>query len=823
MPIDVNRALRGGFKGMGIGGALLGATAAGLWWQLFKRPQPKRAGELRVDGLEGTVEIARDRWGMPRVRAQSAHDLWFGQGFCHAQDRLWQCDLQRRVASGRVSELAGEDGLPVDRLMRTLGLRRVGLREEGELPADVRSLLDAYCSGFNQAVGTAAAPPAELQILRLEFEPWRPADMLAGVKLLSFGLSTNWERELLRADLVRELGPERAAVIDPSYPADNPIVMRPGERYEGDGLGLAEQLAKVREQIGLAGAASGSNNWAVSPARSATGGALIAADPHLPTGMPGIWHQMSLELGERFCRGASLPGIPGITLGQNNDVAWSFTNVMADIEDLFIERIEGDRYEHRGKWHDLELVDEEITVKGRATPVHHRVRVSGHGPIVNDALRADPAQPLALRWSALDFPGIGRAHLEVFDPASGPELVELLGELTMPVSNLVWADRHGDIGYKTVGRIPKRPGGCPDLPKPGWTGEYDWDGTIPYGELPELINPEAGFIVTANNRIVDDDYPHHISSDWLDGFRAKRVEQLIGEAAEHDLDSFRRMQTDLYSIPGDEVVHRLARLGRSVDLGQRETAAIERLKSWDRRLDPDTVAGTIYQVFLLRLAKEFARAAIGDRDLAERWLDRSDSGFTTHVTSPWRWHAHLLALWEQGDEELIGRPWDELVADSLRGALDDLEQHSGPHPEGWRWGHVHALRFPHALGGANPAFDWIFNRSLHPGGAQETIAQIAYDPTDPYHAIWAPSWRMVADPAAPERSMWQSFTGQSGHAWSRHYDDLQPRWMAGQMQPMIGEGPWDTLRLTAASAPRLPADAPHRGDGVPRQGAAGDV
>jgi penicillin amidase len=689
--------------------------------------------------------------------------------------------------------MAGEETLMLDKLMRTLGLRRHALREEAELDPAVRSQLDAYCAGFNAAVDSGSGPlPAEFQMLRLDFEPWRPADLLAGAKLLSFGLSTNWERELLRADLVRELGPELAVRIDPSYPSDNPIVLKPGEAWEGDGAGLADQIKAVREQIGMAGTASGSNNWAVTAERSATDGPLLAGDPHLPSGMPGIWHQCALELGDRFCRGATLPGIPGITMGQNNDVAWTFTNVMADVEDLFVERIDGERYEHRGEWRDLEIVEEEIEVKGRDAPVRHTVRITGHGPIVNDALGADSSQPLALRWAALDVPGIGPAHFDIFDPTSGPELVELLGGLTMPVSNLVWADRHGAIGYKTVGRIPQRPGGCPDLPKPGWTGEFDWGDPIPYEDLPEITDPEAGFLVTANNRIAGDDYPHHISSDYLDGFRAKRITQLITESDEHDLDGFRRMQTDLYSIPGDEVAHRLARLDPP---GQREIRAIERLKSWNRELGPETIAGTIYQAFLLRLARDFARAAIGDRDLAERWLDRSDSGFTTHVTSPWRWHSHLLALWEEGDEELIGRPWDELALDALRGALDDLETRFGPDPEAWRWGRVHELRFPHALGEANPAFDWVFNRTLHVGGAQETVSQIAYDPSDPYHAIWAPSWRMVADPADPERSMWQDFTGQSGHAWSEHYDDLQPRWIAGQMQAMVGEGPWETLTL----------------------------
>src|SRR5262249_3940830 len=247
-------------------------------------------------------------------------------------------------------------------------------------------LLDAYCAGLNEGARTASAPPSEFQLLRLEFEPWRPADMLAGGKLLSFGLSTNWERELLRADLVRELGEERAARIDPTYPRGNPIVMRPGEGFDGNGLELAEQIGRVRDQIGLAATASGSNNWAVSPERSATGGALLAGDPHLPSGMPGVWYEVALELGGRTCRGASIPGLPGISLGQNDDVAWAFTNVMADVEDLFVERIDGDTYEFQGEQRPLELIEELITVRGEEKALRHELRITHHGPIATHHL-----------------------------------------------------------------------------------------------------------------------------------------------------------------------------------------------------------------------------------------------------------------------------------------------------------------------------------------------------------------------------------------------------------------------------------------------------
>jgi penicillin G amidase len=533
----------------------------------------------------------------------------------------------------------------------------------------------------------------------------------------------------------------------------------------------------------------------VSAERSAGDGPLIAGDPHLPPSMPGIWYQAALHCDGRFARGATLPGLPGVYMGQNNDVAWTFTNVMADVQDLYVEQIEGDRYRFEGEWRPLRTLGEEIAVKDREEPEVLEVRSTHHGPIVNSALGADAAEPLALRWITLDDPTAYPEMLELLDVSSGPELVEALAAHTTPVSNLVWADRHGSIGYKLVGRLPVRAGSCPDLPKPGWTGEFEWQGVVPYEELPELVDPESGLLVTANNRVVGDEFPHHITSEWLDGYRARRIEDLLRSREGHDIEGFAAIQSDHLSLPGLEAARRLGRLRPR---SQPELRAIERLRSWDGRMDPDSIGASIYQAFLLRLGREVARDAIGDRDLAERWLDRADNGFLTHVTSPWRWHSHLMGLWAEGDPGLVGRPWDELALDALRGGLDDLAERFGADPAGWRWGRVHEMEFPHPLGAANPLLGRLLNRRLPAGGAQETVSQIAYDPGDPYRAVWAPSWRMVADPRDPDRSRWQAFTGQSGHPGSRHYDDLQVDWVAGRTQPMSGEGPWKELRLEPA-------------------------
>ena len=692
------------------GAGLAGAGAAAAWYWLFRRPLPKQEGRIELGGLKAAALVRRDRWGVPHVEAREHSDLWFAQGFCHGQDRLWQMDFYRRVVSGRVSEFAGADGLAVDRLMRTLGICAAAEREAAALDPDVAAVLTRFCEGVNAAAESATALPFEMQLLRLEFQPWRPVDILSLGKLLAFGLSTNWERELLRSDMARALGTELATRLDPTYPANNPLVTQ--EPWSGAGIDVAEQIDAIRRSIGLAAEASGSNNWAVSGVLSATGEPLIAGDPHLPPSMPGIWYQIGLRVGERFVRGVSLPGLPGHYMGQNNDVCWTFTNAMADVQDLFIEKIEGEHYLFEGEWRALEIVREEIAVKGRDWPEVLEVRKTHHGPIVNAALGADGAEPLALRWLTLDAPTAFAGIYELDQIDCGAELVRRLAGHTSPASNLIWADRHGSIGYKLIGRLPLRRGGCPDLPKPGWTGEYEWEGTVPYEEMPEVVNPKSGFLISANNRVVGDSYPHHITSDWLDGFRAARIQQLLEESEEHDLEDFERMQSDVLSIPGLEAARRLGRLSPTT---QRESAAIERLRSWDGRLEPDSIAATIYQAFLLRLGREVARAVIGDRDLCERWLDRADNGFIAHVTSPWRWHSHLMALWEEADKELIGRPWDELVLETLGGALDELSDRFGPDPEGWRWGRVHELEFPHPLGQANPLFRRLLNRRLRTG------------------------------------------------------------------------------------------------------------
>ncbi|HEX4759285.1 MAG TPA: penicillin acylase family protein [Thermoleophilaceae bacterium] len=783
--------------------AAAGAGSIGLWYQLFRRPLPKTRGRIEVKGLESTVAIERDQRGVARIEARSTHDFCFAHGFAHAQDRLWQLEFYRRVGAGRVSEFAGPEGVQIDRLMRTLGLRRFADREVELLPQHDLDVLSAYAAGVNAAIESAPALPLEHQLLRVEPEPWEVQDSLVIRKIIALGFSTNMETELFRAELVAKIGAEKTARLEPQYPHGNPLVLNPGVAWSGDALDLVEQIAEVREAIGWSLEPAGSNNWAVSGERSVTGMPLLAGDPHITTSIPDSWYTIEASTPDLELRGGSMAGFPGLVIGHTRHVAWSFTNVMADVQDLFVEHIRdgenGPEYEFQEEWRPVTVHHEQIRVKGKP-PVNLEVRETHHGPVVNSALGAERGEPLALAWTAIREPVVNSTGVDVGSLKSGQELVEAFRGYSTPCMNMVWADDSGNIGYKLVGKIPIRRGGCPDLPKPGWTGEYEWEGYIPYDELPETVNPPGGVLATANNRIAPDDYPHHITSEYLDGYRAARIEQLLGERDKHSLDDFERIQLDLYSIPGEQTAHRLARLRPT---GQREIRAIERLKSWDHRLEPDTIAGTIYAVFTAHFARAVSEAVIGDPDYAERWRSRSQLGFTPMVSSPWRFQARLIELWDEGDEALIGgRSWDELALAALAAALDELEERHGSDPAGWTWGRVHGVRFAHTLaegeGRASKVLDRLLSRRLAAGGGQETVCQVGFVPHQgDYTGAWAPSYRLLADLARPERSRWQHMTGQSGHPGSPHYDDLLEDWQAGRSYE-FGEPAAETLQLDPA-------------------------
>ncbi|HEX9370916.1 MAG TPA: penicillin acylase family protein, partial [Roseiflexaceae bacterium] len=516
----------GSFKRIGatagfVLGAAAGLAGVGLLAAL-RRSLPRTSGTLELPGLEAPVQVLRDRWGVPHIYARSNADLFMAQGYVHAQDRLWQMEFQRRTGYGQLAEIFGPVALESDRFLRVMGFGRVARREAELLAGEARMAIEAYVRGVSAYIGRYSDRlPIEFTILRLHPRPWEPADVLVWGKMMALTLSVNWTDEILRARIVAAVGAERAAVLDPSYPGDHPLIVPPGVRYQADiGADALRGAAATASFAGTSGGGQGSNNWVVGGARAANGMPLLANDPHLALRTPSLWYENHLNGGDYHVTGASIPGTPGVLIGHNERIAWGMTNGMNDVQDLYIEKFDASdpaRYEFQGQWERATVVREEIAVRGRGEPFVEEVRITRHGPVITPLVPADEgrkgtnraptkdqegsddagpsssilgpsSEALALRWTALE-PGrvfdsvlaLNRAHdWESFRAALIP--------WTVPAQNFVYADVEGHFGYSLGGDIPIRAKGDGRLPAPGWTGEYEWTGIIPHAELPHMLD-----------------------------------------------------------------------------------------------------------------------------------------------------------------------------------------------------------------------------------------------------------------------------------------------------------------------------------------------
>ena len=809
MGMDLGRLLRTGAKGMGIGSgsdrqrrppASGGSSSAGP----FPAPSGRSRSAVSRGGSRSSAIAGGCRRSAPRPPPTSGS----ARASATARTASGRCEVQRRVCSGRVSEIAGRDGTagrPPDANAGSAprgAARGGGARRRPAAPAR-RLLRRPQRGGANRA----SAPPAEFQLLRLDFEPWRPADMLAGGKLLSFGLSTNWERELLRADLVRELGEERAAKIDPTYPKGNPVVLHPGQGFDGDGLRLAEQIGRVREQIGLAAAASGSNNWAVTPARSATGGALLAGDPHLPSGMPGVWYEVGLELGRALLPRRLDPGPAGHLPGPEQR------------RRLRLHQRDGGR---RGP---LRRADRgrELRVRGRAAAARdHRGadRRSRAGP--GRAARGPPhpprpdRQPGARRGRrssrsrcagpALDEPAISHAHVGVLEPRSGPELVELLRD---------GHDAGLEPGLGRPARIDRLQDDRPDpdaegrLPRPA---EARLDGRVRVGRTgfpttscPSWSTPTRATSSPPTTGSSTTTTPTTSpATGWTATARA-RIEQLLaGDATSTTSTTSAAMQTDLYSIPGDEVVQRLARLEPT---SQREVSAIERLKSWDRTAErpdrrgddlPGLPAAAGARVHPRRDRRPRPRRALA-RPRRQR-LHRPRHLALALALPP----ARALGGGRRGaDRRLLGRARRSRPC-AARSTTS--RSASGPIPSGWRWGRVHELRVPARAGGGQPASPSGSSTARStPAARRRPSPRSPTTRTTPTRrsgrraGAWSPTRRR---PSARAGRRSPASRGTPGAATTT---TCSPAGRRATTQPMAGEGPFETLVLSPPPAECPPA------------------
>lgn len=819
----VKRAILWSLLGFTIVLVLLGIT---LTQYAVRRAFPQTSGTIEVEGITGTVEVVRDGLGIPHIYADTAEDLLFAQGYVHAQDRFWQMDFWRHISYGELASMFGESEIDTDVFLRDMGWGRLAEAQYAAETPQHQAYLDAYAAGVNAYL--ASQSPSDLSfeysILELvnhayEPEPWTGAQSLAWGKVMAWDLGGNKSNEIERAMLLAQYSPDRVAQLFPSYPGDrNPFIVASAPvddtpkavaasipRTALVPLASAQHAINALDAIGVGGEGTGigSNSWAISGDHTPTGLPYLMNDPHLGSQMPSIWYQVGLH-----CRivndtcpfevaGFSFAGVPGVIIGHNADIAWGFTNTGPDVQDLFIEKLNPanpNQYDVNGEWVDMEIRTEIIEVAG-GDPVTTSVRTTRHGPIISDSfgeleefdtagVELPDTYAIAMQWTALEESPSLAGPIFALNTAKNFEDFQSAARLfEAPAQNLLYADTQGNIGYQMPGRIPIRAAGDGTVPVPGWNDDHEWVGYVPRSELPSSYNPESGWIVTANNAVIDDAYPYLISEDFDYGYRARRIVDLLTSNAEIGLDGHAAIQFDSYDLNAEHVLPYLENalvVVPGITVTDQDQAAINRLFTWDLQNFSGSTGAAIWNATwsnLLRLTfqDEFPEDYWPEGnsryfEVFRQLLDRPDDAFWDDVTT----------------SALENR--DTILALSFLAAVDELSDTISPNVGEWSWGDMHTITFTNqSLGesGIKLIEDRLNRGPYRVSGSKGVINAVGWTATEGYVVDWIPSMRMLVDLSDLTRSRTIHSTGQSGHTDHPHYDDMIPLWMNGQTAPML--------------------------------------
>ncbi|QAU34597.1 penicillin acylase family protein [Janthinobacterium sp. 17J80-10] len=788
---------------------------AGLLWYR-SASQPQVTGVLQMPGLAAPVDIVRDAAGVPHIYAQSSADAYFALGFAHAQDRLWQLEMNRRIAAGRMAEILGPKAVPTDRFLRTLGIRRNAQLILGRLAPDTRAALQAYASGINAFVANRSGPlPPEFVLTGTAApEPWEPADSIAWQTMMAWDLGANWTQELLRMRLAQRLTLAQINEFLAPYPGEAPLATRDYTAFYRQFAGIGQQLARLA-QIAPPSYVEGmgSNNWVLAGKHTVSGKPLLANDPHLGLSAPSLWYLAHLSAPGLNVIGATLPGIPAVVLGRNDRIAWGFTNTAPDVQDLYIERIRPDnpgQYQVPGGWADFQRRMEIIKVKGQPD-IQMAVRESRHGPIVSGALAALEKAPLdagqyavAFAWTALRPDDMTlQAGLRYNRARSWTEFVEASREWHAPQQSMVVADIDGNIGMIAPGRVPlrKRENDLRGLaPAPGWDSRYDWNGFIPFDALPRQDNPAAGRIVTANQKIVGADYPWFITSEWTLPYRAGRIEELLAASPKHSLDTFAAMQKDALSPAVREL---LPRLRKTTPSSERARKAIDMLSRWDGEMAAGRPEPLIATAWLRELSRLIFADELGAGLFSEYWQYRNFHQAMLNVMRDKDGQGRWCAGAGQGAIAPVDA-CSALLPRALEAALDDLENRYGRNALAWRWGEAHAARSEHRPFGTVATLNRLFNVEVPSAGDTFSINVGRNNPgneAEPFLNRHAAGLRTLFDLGDLEKSRFMHSTGQSGNVFSPLYRNLATQWAGVEYLPMqtgratVEQGQMGTLRL----------------------------
>ncbi|MCS6995133.1 MAG: penicillin acylase family protein [Anaerolineales bacterium] len=746
---------------------LLIAAPTYAYFGVIRPALPQLDGELALEGLTAPVTIYRDSSGIPHIFAENAHDLFFAQGFVHAQDRLWAMESARRAAHGTLSEVIGERGLKNDTMMRILGMTESAEADWKTLDAENQAALTAYTDGVNAFLARAGENlPLELKILGITPQPWTPIDSLVFGKLVAWGLSNNYQDELVISKLTQTLSWDETLSLLPEYPGPD-VIPDANAALLPETIDSMLAFARQVNAAALMRPDQGSNAWVVGGSHTASGKPLLAGDPHQALSMPTLWYEVGLHTTDNQYNvvGASLPGLPGVEIGHNAHIAWAVTNARPDVQDLFIETLneDGTQYLFKDEWKPLTIREEVIQVKG-GEAVTLKVRLTHHGPLVSDAT-PDSHQHLALRWTGIDQGRpLAQAILQLNRAQNWDEFRAALSLWQLPGMNFVYADVNGNIGYQMSGAVPVRAKN--DLyglaPVSGSDGEHEWMGFVPFHELPSAQNPKGDFFASANNRPAGLDYPHFLSHYYQPPYRVALISQTIRTLKNATTEDFAKLQASQYSDINRQLAQAIA--AEAAPQTDAEKAALSLLKDWDGVMSPESRAAALSELALRKLI----RLAL------EPKLDSASiDSYLTLAGYPYMFLQNLL------DDP--ANPWwhgrrAELLTAALASAVTELGDQT--------WGDIHQYTASHPLGSIGPLRP-IFNRGPFPiGGNWNTVNSGGYYPDQPYAMALGPAYRIIANPADWDASLSIVPTGQSGQPFSPHYaDQIQP-WLKVEYHPL---------------------------------------
>ncbi len=759
----------------------------GVVW-FVRNSWPQVSGTITLSALRAPVEVLRDKWGIPHVFARNSDDLFFAQGYVHAQDRMWQLEFTRRVGRGRLSEILGKDALSVDRFARVLGFRRAAERDWQAMGEQDRAVMEDYAEGVNAFIeGNRHSLSIEFTIFGVKPEPWTPVDSLVIAKLMSWVLSENASIEMSRARILASSGEAVARELLTPYREGASVMLPPeAEGYRKLNPAIVRALRTVSGTVGKVGA---SNSWVIEGQRTASRSPMVANDTHLDLFMPSAWYANGVHGGGFDLVGYSLAGTPGVSIGHNRRIAWGITDLVADVQDLYLEEVDSQtdpqRYKFRDQWLPLKMDSEEIQVKG-SDPVTINVAATNHGPLVNNFLsHFKDSRPMSLAWANADSPGLIRSLILLNRADSWDEFRAALSGWDGPNLSFVYADVDGNIGYQAAGSIPIRaPRGQGIIPEIGWTGEYEWQGRIPFDGLPRSFNPPNGFIVTANQKLIDEKYPYRLGYEWADPFRAIRINQLLSNNEKVTTEDSQQIQGDTYHLLAENLRQYLKVVVPANDL---ERAALTEVQSWNLRCDPGEVGAAIYQVWYRFLLEDTAGDELG-QELTDEYMEYY-----------WVHGPALLSLMKDGTSRIFDdvkteqvETRDDIVRRAFTDAVNWLSQRYSPDPSNWKWERLHTLSFRHRpFGRADvPILSKLFNYGpiVAPGGDRFTVNCTWFtwdDPEAPFAADAGSAQRIVMDLSDWDRAMAVNSTGQSEQLFHPHREDLIPLWQNLKYHPLL--------------------------------------